>query len=290
MVHKKLAVAVAISAALGASSVFAAQTTVYNAVSSLGNNFSMLTPNGAGATGPNPDFDAYATANDPNADPYTRGGAGYAFGGSNRVSFNWDGTLFDASTDYTGVGSVSNASLASPDLFFGAQWTTHDVQVFGPGSYTFDSTLANGGANNEFGDLNMTVGANQIGAHMLFDWNGNLSIDVVNVWDIDTTFGDNCATSVKSAYASNCIWTGTPNPGGNGTATTFMFSSTDNDSDGTLGVPMAENGPFAFNNANFSVKGELTAVPIPAAAWLFGSGLIGLVGVARRRKVGKSDE
>ena len=27
----------------------------------------------------------------------------------------------------------------------------------------------------------------------------------------------------------------------------------------------------------------LTAVPVPAAAWLFGSGLIGLAGVARRR-------
>ena len=31
--------------------------------------------------------------------------------------------------------------------------------------------------------------------------------------------------------------------------------------------------------------GDVSAIPIPAAAWLFGSGLIGLIGVARRKKV-----
>lgn len=36
---------------------------------------------------------------------------------------------------------------------------------------------------------------------------------------------------------------------------------------------------------SWSTKGiALTSVPIPAAAWLFGSGLIGLAGVARRKK------
>jgi hypothetical protein len=32
------------------------------------------------------------------------------------------------------------------------------------------------------------------------------------------------------------------------------------------------------------IRGFLTAVPIPAAAWLFGTGLLGLIGIVRRKK------
>lgn len=35
---------------------------------------------------------------------------------------------------------------------------------------------------------------------------------------------------------------------------------------------------------HWDINIELTAVPIPAAAWLFGSDLIGLVGVTRRKR------
>jgi hypothetical protein len=40
-------------------------------------------------------------------------------------------------------------------------------------------------------------------------------------------------------------------------------------------------GIFIFaDDVTFGVS----AVPVPAAAWLFGSGLIGLIGIARRKK------
>ena len=36
--------------------------------------------------------------------------------------------------------------------------------------------------------------------------------------------------------------------------------------------------------SNYEMEFVVSAVPVPAAVWLFGSGLIGLVGVARRKK------
>lgn len=44
---------------------------------------------------------------------------------------------------------------------------------------------------------------------------------------------------------------------------------------------------LAFNNEQFYVSAaNITAVPIPAAAWLLGSGLVGLLGLGRRRRAG----
>ena len=78
-----------------------------------------------------------------------------------------------------------------------------------------------------------------------FDWGATANIPVVLDWGITGT-----------------VWT-----------------TQDGDADGIPGTAMTA-GPFT----GFSPYFQVNAVPIPAAAWLFGSGLLGLVGVARRRR------
>ena len=52
--------------------------------------------------------------------------------------------------------------------------------------------------------------------------------------------------------------------------------------DYTATVPPGD--PSGFGNVQYGLHLEGSVVPVPAAVWLFGSGLLGLVGVARRRK------
>ena len=72
-----------------------------------------------------------------------------------------------------------------------------------------------------------------------------------------------------------------------GTADDVVWSG-NRHTDGLSGIRM-DNGPFSGFNANFDVRTmtltstDLLPVPVPAAIWLFGSGLLGLIGLARRK-------
>lgn len=223
---------------------------------------------------------------------------GYTVGGTNDVAMTWDGNGYTSSSDYTGPGSGSNVTASSTTGFFGHTWTAHDIQVFTPGSYSFDVTLGGGAA--ETGFLNVTVGAGQIGMHMLFDWNTAQNIDVFVVANPGSMFGPGIARSsnisgcdsTASATTQNCLWDGPGYVGGLATnkpagSTVWMLASADGNGDGVMGIPMPTGGPFQNFNANFNANMTATpdaVIPVPAAVWLFGSGLLGLVGIARRKK------
>ena len=151
------------------------------------------------------------------------------------------------------------------------------------------------------GDGNGGPGAFVIG-NMLFDWNDTTNISVQIVLDAaglfgcmggGMTVGDTCTGSYPDPLGATDGIKGNlpmgPVPVATSTLDTDGVSITGDD--GIGGSPM-DNGPFE----GFSVNLDMTSVtmtsihnfpqpvPIPAAVWLFGSGLICLVGFARRKK------
>lgn len=219
---------------------------------------------------------------------------GGVFGGSNDVSIVWDGNAYDASSDYAGPGGAANVTLSSTMPFLGHVWAMHDVQLFVPGTYSFDVAL--GGGNPETGTMMATVGAGQLGMHMLWDWHANNNVDIFMVFDLESVFGSgllystnsNCATSFGTGTVTqNCLYDGPDysSPTAPVKDQVWMIASADGDGDGIMGLPMMPGGPFENGTAYFNFNADLTPtpVPIPAGAWLLGTGLVALVGAVRRR-------
>ena len=69
--------------------------------------------------------------------------------------------------------------------------------------------------------------------------------------------------------------------GGSITATTYDAVTGDFTADWSA---LAGGGPKAGIVADISITGNIQVIPVPAAVWLFGSGLIALAGVSRRSK------
>ena len=134
-------------------------------------------------------------------------------------------------------------------------------------------------------------------------WAAGLVVDGVSGWSLptsDTCSGYNCTGSqmgnlfynalggtagqsittthtsnynLFSNFRSDFYWSGTEYAPNTGYAWDFFFY------DGN----QSANGKYSNMYALAVRPGLVAAVPLPAAAWLFGSGLLGLVGVSRRR-------
>ena len=220
------------------------------------------------------------------------------------IQLNADATEqanFGFRTDVTGTATfdtdtgAGSATIAGFSFFGGGLAEATDVlfQAIGDGA---------GGPG--------TLVAGQMG----FNWNGNNGIPVTAIFDASGFFA--------SIGAVGTTWTVDANSAGNATSSTgdYVITSPFGTFTGVLGTapmamtnfntagttlgsifPLTDDGisgspmttaPFLGFNANFdfmsmtatNLGNPVTGVPVPAAVWLFGSGLVGLAGVARRRR------
>jgi len=219
---------------------------------------------------------------------------------------NTHASIFDvASMNITGGGYKvwdSNGSpIANPDTG-GFIWS---FTTIGPDTNLVNGYIGDGGGGLPFStpDSNAIIGTMWFGAPAniytaatnlgddltpagtiaggvvpfgtLDDINNTIEMDLSGLFgnwsNIDFNVGTGKSDGFTSALAS-----GTWNPLTNA-YTLSWFSTIDN----------SVGGPCLPTNctAEFTFEGTANAVPLPATVWLFGSGLIGLIGVARRKKV-----
>lgn len=188
----------------------------------------------------------------------------------------------------TGIGS-SGLSITMSDPFLGMPATLHDI------SMTHQS------------------GSNLIAGQVLVDWAGTLNMPLHIEWDAtgllnainyglqegDVISGTNLYHDANAngvfdsgEFLAN-VFSATPysdtlqsQQGYNALQGSAPMAATS----GSLGLGNATpfpgfRGYLDIGSGNsMHVVSVVTTVPIPAAVWLFGSGLLGLLGVARRRK------
>ena len=166
-----------------------------------------------------------------------------------------------------------------------------------------------------FHDVSMTrqTGTNLIDGIILVDWNGSVDMQLHIEWDATGLFN-----AIDLGLQAGDVLSGTNlyyDTNGNGvydagidtyradigSATPFSDTLTSTYLTHTSGgaAPMASTanslglitGPFQNSIAGYFDIGtgnsihitSVSQVPVPAAVWLFGSGLLGLIGVARRK-------
>lgn len=143
--------------------------------------------------------------------------------------------------------------------------------------YGVDSLSGNGYANVEVLDPNNELSFIQASGEslvevtfdVLTDYNYMLTGDLFSnsLGYVDLFFDGNIATQADGPFS----FSGTLSAG----TYTLMIDA----------LAFVDGSQYATSGFNYDLQlTAVSAVPLPAAAWLFGSGLIGLIGFARRKK------
>lgn len=196
--------------------------------------------------------------------------------GTGVTSYAYGDSKILSSNVLSGTGAASaigEAYLTAPTVGFGygqgLNTLTGTIFVSAATSLTFDfmadpylQAMLSSGGSNASADMNMSVTITQ-GA-TVFSWtpDGNVGANIMGGTEFNDPFSLN--TSLSQLV--------------NGGAMYDMANGHFRATTGVLGA-----GSYNLNISMFN-SATVETVPLPAAAWLLGSGLVGLLGMARRQQ------
>lgn len=203
----------------------------------------------------------------------------------------------------TSVWYVDNASGTASNINEPA------IQLVKSGDWTFDLTSGVFTGNISYGDYKTqtsvtgtpTINGRQtyVGVNQAFSGTGTWVTDTHFTYTFFNTAVNGAGASVQSQTSSSCTNGQTSalgkvctafasaSPGWEGLSLDFIFSADHSSFNGTLTGTDTSGSGLSRNTTSINWQiagtGDAPVVPVPAAAWLFGSGLVGLAGASRRR-------
>jgi hypothetical protein len=199
----------------------------------------------------------------------------------NSTSTVTDNTLLPP--DVTGPSVIDGANIVMNGA---AGWTRTLTAALTAGD-TMDTVVCSGclaghvtmggGSSNGFGSYTYAGPATDLSGYtgLVFDWGADLAGA-----DVDIIVGDGTFTSTAASWSSLAA-TGGSAPGDLVAQALMGIAWGSVNSSAVTGIQFVVTG---VQNMDSIIDNVSAAVPVPAAVWLFGSGLLGLVGIARRKK------
>jgi hypothetical protein len=210
------------------------------------------------------------------------------------------GSLVSGATLDTSISALNKSISASPALqsFLAANpasgdlWTLEGAQYAGGGSATStnQNSKAPGAAKAVFTSANGTTTNQNVTTKVLLNLenvengiNNDVTLSNGGLFPL-TTGSETSAGSVSAGAEERYAFWGNNDFASLGSTAMQLFGFTGNSGTGKL-------QSYILGTATLDASGNLTiagnaippTVPLPAAVWLFGSGLLGLFGVSRRR-------
>ncbi|MEE8428981.1 MAG: hypothetical protein V3S33_05720 [Gammaproteobacteria bacterium] len=178
-------------------------------------------------------------------------------------------------TNQGGVGSTHGIGMAIHATFdnTGNLTGSHTGPITGAENPQYDTWEFFGNTGMDYLSSPMTdLGTDGSGNHLIdmsgwtVSWNG---IDAISMGGDSANFPSDTGIGIMSCSTLTCS-----------ASSTFVLAY---NAHGPGGGPAGYGGtPYALHLEG--TIGTASAVPVPSAVWLFGSGLIGLIGIAKKRK------